>query len=193
MIDLIIDNNAVEAPSDDDINCRVLMMIRSHYPEGTEIKLMRQHIANPTDTVAAAAFTSYNTAVESIRSQAVTARAQVLVLRGALAYETAQNRLAQYQLSVGRPQQTLTIPTGQMVLDATTNTMVPQTTTQIIPAIAPLPATVAHTDAAGVITQVPNPAIVQDDAERAAAQAVITAATPDITALVAQRKTVRGY
>ena len=193
MIDLTIDNLAADAPSDADINNRVLMMIRALYPEGAELKLMRQHLANPADTVAAAAFATYNSAVEAIRAQAVTARTAVLVLRGALAVEAAAHRLAQYPLSVGRPQQTLAVPTGRQVLDPKTNLMTAETITQTIPAIAPLPATVSYADASSAITQVPNPAIVQDDAERAAAQAIISAATPDITALVALRKTKRGY
>lgn len=52
------------------------------------------------------------------------------------------------------------------------------------------PATISVTDRAGVISEVPNPDIEQDIAERAAAQAVVDAATPEVLALYALRHPV---
>jgi hypothetical protein len=87
-------------------------------------------------------------------------------------YGTAVARLAQYVLADGRPEYTVETPTGTYddegveVMDVYT-----------VAAIEPLDATVEVTtyDDEGVATTetVANPLIVADDAERAAAQAVV--------------------
>ena len=96
-------------------------------------------------------------------------------------YRKATARLAQIELSVGRAAYDEQIDTGQTVLDEDTMAMVPVMETIQHPAIDPLPATVDgwdNTDPMNpVAAQVPNPLIVQDEAERAEALSV-QAATP---------------
>jgi len=89
---------------------------------------------------------------------------QLAQYRGALA------RLARYRLSVGQAEVVETDEDGNDVV--------------VSPLIEPLPATVEmpafdpETGAQTGVEQVPNPAIVRDEAERAAAQAIVTA-TPE--------------
>ena len=94
------------------------------------------------------------------------------------AYKIAVDRLSQYQLSVGVPESTGSIVTGQE-WNEETGKMQDVTETFVIPAIEPLEATVeVTTQEEGedpVITTVANPVIVKDNEERAAAQAVIDA------------------
>jgi hypothetical protein len=98
------------------------------------------------------------------------------------AYKIAKARVAQYQLSVGVPESTQTITTGQE-MNMETGEMQDVTETFVIPAIEPLEATVeVTTHEMGedpVTTTVANPVIVKDNEERAAAQAVIDA-TPQL-------------
>lgn len=95
------------------------------------------------------------------------------------AYRTAVTRLAQYQLSVGVPESSGSIVTGQEWNEETMQ-MEDVTETFVVPAIEPLDATVEvttydfDTDTSTTET-VPNPLIVKDDEERAEAQAVIDA------------------
>ena len=94
------------------------------------------------------------------------------------AYKTAKARVAQYQLSVGVPESSETIVTGQEWNDETV-VWEDVTETFVIPAIPALEATVeVTTQEIGedpVTTTVANPLIVKDDEERAAAQAIIDA------------------
>jgi len=101
-------------------------------------------------------------------------------------YRTATARVAQYQLSVGRPEVTESLPTGEQVyneetfeMDDVTEDVITQTE------IEPLEATVEvttydHSDpeAEPTVETVANPLIVTDVEERTAAQAVIDA-TPN--------------
>jgi hypothetical protein len=95
------------------------------------------------------------------------------------AYKVAKARVAQYQLSVGVPESTQTITTGQG-MNMETGEMQDVTETFVIPAIEPLEATVEETtydfdtDTSSTAT-VANPLIVKDNEERAAAQAIIDA------------------
>ena len=91
------------------------------------------------------------------------------------AYRTATARLAQYVLADGREEVTEMQPTGE--LDEEGN---PIMTTIVVQAeIAPLEATVEVTeyseDGTATTSVVENPLITQDNAERAAAQAVVDA------------------
>ena len=93
-------------------------------------------------------------------------------------YRTATARLAQYVLADGREEVTEMEPTGE--LDEEGN---PIMTTIVVQAeIAPLEATVEVTeyseDGTATTSVVENPLITQDNAERAAAQAVVDA-TPE--------------
>ena len=93
-------------------------------------------------------------------------------------YAEAVERLAQYQLSVGVPESSETIVTGQE-MNMETGEMQDVTETFVIPAIKPLEATVEVTtqeiDEDPVTATVANPLIVKDNEERAAAQAIIDA------------------
>ena len=92
------------------------------------------------------------------------------------AYTVAKARVAQYQLSVGVPESSETIVTGQE-WNEEAGEMQDVTETIVTPAIEPLDATVeVTTQEMGedpVTTTVPNPLIVKDNEERAAAQAII--------------------
>jgi len=94
------------------------------------------------------------------------------------AYKKAKARVAQYQLSVGVPESSETIVTGQE-MNMETGEMQDVTETIVTPAIEPLEATVeVTTQEIGedpVTSTVANPLIVKDNEERAAAQAVIDA------------------
>lgn len=91
-------------------------------------------------------------------------------------YTEAKARIAKYQLSVGRSESTEEIVVRQ---DLNTDTGVIDDITETIttPAIDPLEATVEQTtidaDGEATTTNVANPLIVADDAERAEAQTVI--------------------
>ena len=95
------------------------------------------------------------------------------------AYKIAKARVAQYQLSVGVPESSETIVTGQE-MNMETGEMEDVTETFVIPAIEALEATVEETtydfdtDTSTTAT-VANPVIVKDNEERAAAQAIIDA------------------
>jgi len=92
-------------------------------------------------------------------------------------YIKATARLAQYQLSVGVPESTQTIVTGE-AWNEEAGEMQDVTETVVIPAIPALEATVEvttydmETDTSSTET-VTNPLIVKDDEERAAAQVII--------------------
>ena len=91
-------------------------------------------------------------------------------------YTEAKARIAKYQLSVGVPESTEEIIIRQD-LNTDTGAIDDITETTTIPAIAALEATVEQTtiDAGGVATttNVANPLIVTDNAERADAQTII--------------------
>ena len=93
------------------------------------------------------------------------------------AYKIAKARVAQYQLSVGVPESTQTIVTGE-AWNEETEEMQDVTETVVIPAIPALEATVEvttydfDTDTSTTET-VANPLITKDIEERAAAQVII--------------------
>ena len=95
------------------------------------------------------------------------------------AYKIAKARVAQYQLSVGVPESSETIVTGQAWNEEAME-MQDVTETFVTPAIPALEATVEETtydmetDTSTTAT-VANPVIVKDNEERAAAQAIIDA------------------
>jgi hypothetical protein len=103
-------------------------------------------------------------------------------------YIKATARLAQYQLSVGVPESSETIVTGE-AWNEEAGEMQDVTETVVIPAIPALEATVEvttydmETDTSSTET-VANPLIVKDDEERAAAQAVINATPGPVKAHV---------
>jgi len=94
------------------------------------------------------------------------------------AYKEAKARVAQYQLSVGVPESSETIVTGEAWNEEAME-MQDVTETIVTPAIPALEATVEVTthemDEDPVTATVANPVIVKDNEERAAAQAIIDA------------------
>ena len=94
------------------------------------------------------------------------------------AYKIAKARVAQYQLSVGVPESSVTVVTGE-AWNEEAGEMQDVTETVVIPAIPALEATVeVTTQEQGedpVTATVANPVIVKDNEERAAAQAIIDA------------------
>ena len=95
------------------------------------------------------------------------------------AYKMAKARVSQYQLSVGVPESSETIVTGQAWNEEAME-MQDVTETIVTPAIEPLEATVEETTydfdtGTSSTATVANPVIVKDNEERAAAQAVIDA------------------
>ena len=104
------------------------------------------------------------------------------------AYTVAKARVAQYQLSVGVPESSETIVTGQAWNEEAFE-MQDVTETFVTPAIPALEATVEETtydfdtDTSSTAT-VANPVIVKDNEERAAAQAIIDATPGPVKAHV---------
>lgn len=105
------------------------------------------------------------------------------VFNGQLAaYRAALARLARYRLADGREEAFEDMPTGEF--DPETGEALTEPVL-VVTAIEPLPATIEETtyDDEGKETgveDVPNPAIVQDDAERAEAQAVLDATPQEV-------------
>lgn len=97
-------------------------------------------------------------------------------------YRRATARLSRYVLSVGRPEVTEEVETGS--LDENGNPLIETVIVQT--AIEALVTTVEKTtvgeDGTETTETIPNPLIVQDDAERAAAQAVVDATPPAVVA-----------
>ena len=97
-------------------------------------------------------------------------------------YVTAVERLSQYILSEGRPEirEDIVVETREVFNEETGEIETIETTEEVITqtAIEPLPATVETTETnietgETTISTVRNPAIVQDEAERAAAQEIV--------------------
>jgi len=115
----------------------------------------------------------FNTYMTTVSADTDTNRANNTFNQQLADYRVATARLSQYRLADGRSEVTEQVGTGEFDDDGNeiTETVVVQT------AIDPLPSQVEETtyDADGNATtsMVDNPAIVQDDAERAAAQAVV--------------------
>jgi hypothetical protein len=110
----------------------------------------------------------------------VTAAAEKKFVIQLSAYQRAVARLAQYLVSVGRPEVKEMLPVGQKTLNEETGEMedvLVETITQT--AIDPLPETVQIWEDDTQVT-VPNPAIVQDETQRAAAQAIIDATPQEV-------------
>ena len=94
-------------------------------------------------------------------------------------YRKATARLEKYRLADGRAEYTIETPTG--AFDEEGNEIMDVT---VVPAIEPLPATVEQTtyddEGNATVETVDNPEIVADDAERAAAQAVVDATPQEV-------------
>lgn len=99
-------------------------------------------------------------------------------------YRKAVLRLEDYVLSVGVPESSREVPTGETTYDEETGEATEVTETVVTPAIEPLEATVeaVSVDEEGNETTetVDNPLIVQDVAERAQAQSIIDNAADEV-------------
>jgi hypothetical protein len=116
-----------------------------------------------------------------------------------VAYRAAQARLARYRLADGRPEVTAEQHAideqGQPVFDEETGESVMEAV--VVQAVVdPLPAEIEQTvyeettgEQTGAI-MVPNPAVVRDDAERAAAQAVIDGTPTEVIAFAEAEEAV---
>ena len=101
------------------------------------------------------------------------------------AYRAATARLEKYRLADGRPELKEMQPTGEQVFNEETGEMEAVMHEVIVQtAIEPLPATVEQTtydeEGNATVETVDNPEIVADDAERAAAQAVVDATPQEV-------------
>jgi len=118
-----------------------------------------------------------STTIGDVPQDLLDAAANKLFAQQVEAYTVAKARVAQYQLSVGVPESSETIVTGQE-MNMETGEMEDVTETIVTPAIPALEATVEETtydfdtDTSTTAT-VANPIIVKDDAERADAQTII--------------------
>lgn len=120
--------------------------------------------------------------VESMMPTVAQAEAYFVFNHALANYRSALARLEKYRLADGKPEQTIETPTG--TFDEEGNEIMEVT---VIPAIEPLDAQVEENvyDDEGNLTgtvMVDNPLIVADDAERAAAQAVVDGTTADVVA-----------
>lgn len=117
----------------------------------------------------------YKNLLLAVQTEAAQAVIDNQLLIDAIAYENAVIRLQQYELSSGRPEQTVyKTENGVQVVD------------YVIPAVAPLASTVEKTVYNGMnqtTETVTNPLIEQDEAERAAAQAVLDSVSADVLVL----------
>ena len=121
------------------------------------------------------------TTIGDVPQDILDAAAEKLFNSQADEYRTATARIAQYQLSVGRPEVTEMRPTGEQVFNEETGEMEDVLEEVFVQtAIEPLEPTVEITGydeedpmAEPTTETVPNPLIVADDAERAEAQTVI--------------------
>ena len=99
-------------------------------------------------------------------------------------YRKAVLRLEQYELSVGVPESSEEVPTGETTYNEETGETTEVTETVVTPAIEPLEATieVVNVDDEGNETTetVDNPLIVQDVAERAQAQSIIDNSSEEV-------------
>ena len=116
------------------------------------------------------------TTIGDVPQDILDAAANKLFAQQVEAYKIAKARVAQYQLSVGVPESTQTIVTGE-AWNEEAGEMQDVTETVVIPAIPALEATVEVTtqemDEDPVTTTVANPVITKDNEERAAAQVII--------------------
>ena len=128
----------------------------------------------------------FNTYMLGVSADTDTNRANNLFNHHLVDYRQASQRLAQYRLADGKPEETVETPTG--TFDEEGNEIMGVT---VVPAIEPLPAQVGENtyDDEGNITgtvTVDNPEIVRDEAERADAQAVIDETPAEVIEFVSE-------
>lgn len=165
------------------IDKRVVGWIRQKYSEDGEFKLLRLGSSPEIE--------EYNIYVESCRTRGNQMRSDNDLLKSVIGYENALSRLSQYRLSEGRPEQVIETKIGEQ-LNPETGEIEPIYSERIIPAIDPLPSTIAmpiYDDNGNIIgtENVPNPAIVNDEAGRNDAQELINITTDEVKNLAEGR------
>lgn len=176
-----------------DIASKVQAMIRSRYNEQDELKAAR--LSRKVDSTESEL--AYVWAVDSWIADCVEqgrqARIDTALLAQALEVEKAQNRLSQYRLAEGKPAVTEEKPIvnedGLPVLDEGGNITIELV--ERVPAVKPIAEFIL--DEKDNPTEEPNPKwqlVIKDEEERAIAQSIVDAATPEALALVNQRKAV---
>ena len=99
-------------------------------------------------------------------------------------YTKAQSRLAQYQVALGREEQTEEVVIGQEWNEETEEMADVTETRIIVSTIEPVEATVEQTtyddEGVGTITSVENPLITKDEEERAEAQSIVDATPQEV-------------
>lgn len=151
--------------TDAQLQRRTQALIERDWPQWKRERAVR---TDPTDL---------NAYMDTVAADTDVNRANNLFNTQLEAFKAATARLAQYELSKGRPELTQSLPTGEKVFDEATGEMVDVMADVVTPAVEPLPATVEVTeyaeDGSSVTKEIRNPTIVQDEAERAAAQDVV--------------------
>lgn len=122
---------------------------------------------------------AYAAFLEEIKTAGLQAESDAVLLHQTLDFEAAKDRLARYRLADGKPAEVIYGEPDPLTGE--------QAIVGEVPAIEPLPALVDEVGQDGTITQVPNPLIVADDAERAAAQGIVDAATTAVLDLAGRR------
>ena len=171
---MIFVNKGMKSLTSQQLNRRTQKYIDRDWPQWKRERSMRK---------ADGFFDAY---MDSVESDTDTNRANNEFNWNLEQYRNAVARLERYELSVGVPETTQEVPTGEVVYDEETGEAIEVTETIVIPAIEPLEATVEKLiygddpEAEPTLEIVPNPLIVQDEAEREAAQSVIDLASDDV-------------
>lgn len=167
-------------------------------PGDRDILAAVPHAALPqrlSDVVTALGHASYADYATAWETDNVTNGANNLTNYQLAAYASASARLARYRLAEGQAEVVYEAATGEIDPD----TGAPITAPAVLqPAIDPLPIEIEQplfdeqTGEATGTQMVLNPAIAEDDAERAAASAVIAAAPPAVLAALSTLETLPG-
>lgn len=178
--------------SESDIVAKGRAIIASKVPESRQNELRTILLGNIANMRAATPDELAEIAlVQSLTEEVVItnaeSRADMVLLKGVMDYEKSLTRLKSYKLSEGKPAvpavpEVQAVPAhfdGNVWVDEVA--FVPAV--PAVPAIEPLPATVLAKDVNGIDSMVPNPAIVKDDAERAAAQQIVDNVSANVLAL----------
>ncbi len=186
-IDPLIDLSSDLTYTDAQINKRVLAIEKKYFTTAVQTLLARMQYTDGyvPDTKEQAAIDLWDQAAPLLEAYADQARIDNQLLIMTIDYENALVRLDHYILANGRPAYNEYIWVGTYNDEDPPQ---PDCTLVEHPAIAPLPPTVPSQDDDGNPIDIPNPAITQDEAERADAQATVDNATPEVIALAVERE-----
>ena len=189
---MIIDKLGNKTFDPSEITYIAQLEIRSHLSQAQEDNLQRKILGSilgsyTLSTDEQQEVDDYKDMLLAVQTEAAQAVIDNQLVIDAIVYENAVTRLQQYELSVGRSEQTIykTDEHGNQVVD------------YVIPAVEPLEVTVENTvysedGLASEIVSVPNPLIAQDEQERTEAQNIIDNVSAEVLALVSQREEYRN-